>query len=371
MLREIYLESVKTDLREDLYQLALVETLEHHAEELRRRCTISGTVKSMFKSKYIKRDGIYIWGGVGRGKSFISAMFYKTIKIPHKQHFHFHSFMLEIHRTMQYIRDNNPSAPANHLMKLVVRKMLPHCKLLYLDELQINNIADAMIMERLFLALKYFNIFTIVTSNRKPSDLFLDGLNRDRFLPFIDNIQRRFEVFNLDGNLDYRSEKASHLTQIYFHPLNDATNKDLAAAIAQITDPAKLEELTIHTDDGRALRIMSCYGATAVFNFSELCDMPMGAADYMAICHHFKNIIIRNIPELVESDHNQALRFITLIDCLYESKTRLICSAATPMDEIYSGNRNHFEFARTISRLKEMQKPEYLAQSISHITCSD
>lgn len=364
MLQELYAQFIQTNhLKIDRHQLTLIDKLQSYINFLPRRFTMSGALVSLLKRYPKLPDGIYIYGGVGRGKSMVSNLFYRYVDIPYKKRFHFHKFMLEVHQTLQHIMDKKPDLSSRLLMQEVVRTVLSHCTLLYLDELQINNIADAMLIERLFKAFKHFNIFVLVTSNRQPNDLFSDDINRDRLIPFIKNIESHFDVFSLDGNLDYRSEKASHLSQTYFYPLNEGTNENMMHEVGQITHLNKLHEMTIKVEDGRTLKVMSAYGNTVVFNFSELCDIPLGAADYMAICHHFKNIVIKNIPQLFADDHNQALRFITLIDCIYESKARLICSAATEVDMIYNGTKNKFEFARTISRLKEMQKTEYLSQS--------
>lgn len=342
---------------QDARQLALINILEKYRIILKSK---RQRIARALKINILGAHGLYIWGGVGRGKSFIVDLFYKSVKSKHKKQFHFHIFMLSFHNTSQLVREQNASLSSEEIIKETVREILPECSLLYLDELQVNNIADAMIMKRLFRVMHMCGIFIIITSNRKPEDLFLDGLNREQFLLFINNLQENFDIFNLDGPLDYRYEKTISLKKTYFHPLNKKSIKEMDEAIRHLFEVDKMHEEVIPVDDERNIKVLRCCGHTAFFLFAELCDMPLWAADYNAICHHFKNLVITGIPKLRSEDHNQALRFITLIDCLYANKTRLICSAEVAIDNLYSGYKNKFEFDRTISRLHEMQSKSYL-----------
>jgi cell division protein ZapE len=357
---------IAMDLHPDQYQSDLIMQLDQWIEPIQNHESFSGRFLSAFGYSNITKDGLYIWGGVGRGKSIIASIFFETVQVKNKQRFHFHQFMILIHKALQNLRDTEPDLPGKKLMRRVIASMLPQCDLIFLDELQINNIADAMIVERLFKALARCGIFTVITSNRKPEELYQDGLNRERFIPFINRIINNFMVYHLDGNHDYRGDNASKLSETYFHPINSHSNNQLNKALSSITDPNKLSERHIFIDGKRELRVLACYGSTAAFNFSELCDMPLWAADYMAICQNFRNIIIKGIPKLSSVDHNQALRFITLIDCMYECKTRLICTAETSPEKIYSGKQHRFEFDRTISRLKEMHQTDYISYELNN-----
>lgn len=350
----------------DKYQTDLLNELELHRKNLENSRRMSVIIASTFKLFNRKKTGIYIWGGVGRGKSIIANTFYKNTSVASKRHFHFHQFMIDVHKTMWNIRERNKNLQSRRLMRHTVKTLLPHCNLLFLDELQINNIADLSILSSLFTTLKNFNIFTIITSNRKPSDLFLDSFNREMRSSLIKNIETNFQIFHLDGHLDYRSIKGAGLEKTFFHPLDIDTDKAIDSILNEITDPLKLSEKYISTED-RKVKIAQCCGNTAVFTFKELCDANLSASDYIAIAHEFKNIIIKNIPKMLNEDHNQALRFITLIDCLYENKSRLICSAETEIENLYNGKQHKFEFARTVSRLKEMSQEDYLFQKPEHI----
>lgn len=366
-MRETLYKSIKKlGIEPDSYQLHLLNSLEIYRKKLEDSRRLSKIISSTFKLFNRNKTGIYIWGGVGRGKSIIANTFYHTTSVARKRHFHFHKFMIDIHKTMWEIREKNNHLQSRYLMRHTVRSLLPHCNLLFLDELQINNIADLSILSSLFITLKHFNIFTVITSNRKPSDLFSDSFNKEMRSSLIKNIEKNFEVFYLSGHIDYRSLKGADLQKTFFQPLNEDTEKVIISIINQITDISKLSSRYISTAD-RKINILQCWGNTAVFTFKELCDANFAASDYISIAHEFKNIIIKNIPMMTDEDHNQALRFITLIDCLYERKSRLICSAATNIDNLYSGRQHQFEFARTISRLKEMSQEDYLFQKADHI----
>ena len=355
-LRDSYNNLVTKGHQFDPHQFELVCLLDEHRKKIISKNYIAKLLKKKTNPK-----GFYIWGGVGRGKSLIADLFYQSIETPYKQKLHFHSFMLSFHKAFKAIGEQHNLLSSAALIKKAVNLILPKCKLLFLDELQINNIADAMIMERLFKVISRNDIFTVITSNRPAGDLFLDGLNRERFLPFITMITNEFINYNLNGPTDYRYEQTISMEKMYFHPINDFTIAEMNNSIKHLFEFEKIHEQTLQVYKERSIKIERCCNSTAFFSFAELCDAPLGAADYNAICHHFKNIVITSIPQLVGDDHNQALRFITLVDCLYDNKTRLICSAAVSIDELYSGSKNRFEFARTISRLHEMQSKAYLS----------
>jgi cell division protein ZapE len=223
----------------------------------------------------------------------------------------------------------------------------------------VNNIVDAMIVGRLFKVLVEKGVFLVFTSNRAPQELFKDGLQRERFLPFIELIETRLFIYHLNSFQDYRLSKVPSLDKFYFHPLNEEAKLGLKQVIEMITGGKNLRAKNIFINKDRSLRVDRSYGRVAIFTFNELCQQPLGAMDYIAIAKNFDTLVIENVPKLNADNHNEALRFITLIDCLYEHSTRLILSAEVEVEKLYEGARNRFEFDRTISRLKEMQSIEY------------
>ncbi len=308
------------------------------------------------------RKGIYIWGDVGRGKSMILDLFYNNLKVNSKLSVHFHEFMLDFHKKLDALRsDVSHEDKKDHVTQLAAtigKKVIVIC----LDELQINNIADAMIVSRLFRNLLKSGTYVFFTSNREPEELFKDGLQRERFLPFIDLIKSDLEVFNLNNYCDYRLMKLYNLERSYFCPLSEMNDQKLTDVVTEITGRSILESRDIFVDFNHSIKVHKCYGNVAEFTFNELCEVPLGAVDYIALCKNFNTIVIRNIPILNADKHNEALRFITLIDCMYEHHTKLLCTAADFPEKLYELGRNQFEFKRTASRLNEMQTSEYFSR---------
>jgi cell division protein ZapE len=308
-----------------------------------------------------KFQGMYIWGDVGRGKSLMLNLFYERLGTKYKKRAHFHEFMLATHNVLEELRKNSKIKDhIKHYAKWLARRY----KVIILDELQINNIADAMIVSRLFTMLLNLKVFVFIASNRLPIDLFKDGLQRERFLPFIETIQNRTELFNLDNAIDYRLQNLK-LSGTFFTPINEDTENAVQKIIKQLTGGRPLHEQVIKVQDNHTITAFRSYGHMAVFSFNELCEVALGVLDYLALCSQFNLIIIKNIKKLVPSQHNELLRFITLIDCLYEKKIKIICLSDCTIDEIYEYGVHTFEFKRTISRLKEMNSKEYFLASIS------
>lgn len=351
-------------LQQDSNQLELVKIFQVYKEFL--ESNNQTLLRKIFSSLNVKQEptkkGVYIHGDVGRGKSMLMDLFYTHLNIKKKQRIHFHEFMLNFHSTLHKYRESTQNtASADDQVIIIAKQIASNNKVLCLDELQINNIADAMIVGRLFKAIIERGTFVVMTSNRPPQDLFKDGLQRERFLPFIDLIQNEFLTFHLDNSKDYRLEKVTSLKETYFWPLNHDTKVDISKIINELTGGKKLEPKELIIENNRIIKAERVYGKVAIFTFSELCEQPLGAIDYLKIAKAFNTIIIENIPKLNSNNHNEALRFITLIDCLYENHTFIICSAESPINELYIGNKNSFEFDRTISRIKEMRSKEYLS----------
>ncbi len=370
-LEEIYQALIEErGLENDSNQLQLIKTIDPYKNYLEERYNSTSLLKKFFRSLYpkqeVNKNGIYIYGDVGRGKSMIMDLFYNNLNLKKKQRIHFYQFMLDFHGALHaYLESNqNVNGDIDHVI-LLAEKIAGEVDVLCLDELQINNIADAMIVGRLFQALIENGTFIVITSNCAPDELFKDGLQRERFLPFIDITKEKLVIFHLNNFKDYRLSKLTSLEKSYFYPSNQESDnsEDFKEVIELIIGQNKLERKELTVDNNRILKLERVYRNVVVFTFNELCFMPLGTIDYVTIIRNFNTLIIEDIPQLGNDNHNEALRFITLIDCLYENHTRLICFAAAPVDQIYNGTKNQFEFKRTISRLKEMQSIEYITYS--------
>ncbi|MFT5538554.1 MAG: cell division protein ZapE [Alphaproteobacteria bacterium] len=317
--------------------------------------------------------GLYFYGGVGRGKSMLMDLFFDTVDVPNgaKRRVHFHEFMLEVHaRLHAWRRRTKDSKEADPLPKIAA-EVRESAMLLCFDEFQVTNIADAMILARLFENLLELGVVVVATSNRAPDALYKDGLQRDRFMPFIALLKERLDVVHLDGELDYRLRRLRDM-DVYFTPLNDAARVALDAAFRRLVDDEAGEgvapEPVTLVVQGRELWVPAAARGTARFTFEELCARPLGAADYLAIARVFHTLIIEQIPVLSPESRDRAARFVILIDVLYEHRVKLVCSAEAAPDALYPAGDGSFDFARTASRLIEMQTKEYKA--LTHIAGS-
>jgi cell division protein ZapE len=299
--------------------------------------------------------GLYLWGPVGRGKSMLMDLFFAAAPIEKKRRVHFHAFMLDVHNRMEQERRARSRQP----ILRVAEALASEAQLLCFDEFQVNDIADAMILERLFRALFDAGTVVVATSNRHPERLYENGLQRDRFLPFIALLQQRLNVVELDSGRDYRLARMIG-KPTYFHPLDAAAHRALEEAFDALTEgmPEHRETLTVMA---RPLEVPRAAGHTAWFSFAELCARPLSAVDYLALAERFAAIIVEGIPCLSPRERNEAQRFHILIDTLYEAHALLIASAEVPPDQIYVAGDGSFEFQRTVSRLHEMQSEDYIA----------
>jgi len=303
-------------------------------------------------------QGLYLFGAVGRGKSMLMDLFFETAPLPRKRRVHFHAFMLEVHDSLH--RQRQEGIEGNPLGPLAAR-IADAAWLLCFDEFHVSNIADAMLLGRLFAALFDLGVVVVATSNEAPGDLYKDGLQRERFLPFIALLQERLDVLELDGVIDYRRNRIQGMT-VYHHPLGPDATSALASAFARLTDDAAGAPTTLMAQ-GRTVAVPRAAKGVASFRFADLCEQPLGAADYLAIATHFHTVIVADIPRMTRDQRNEARRFMTLIDALYEHKTNLICSAAEPPDRLYVSGEGAKDFRRTASRLIEMQSSAYLARA--------
>jgi cell division protein ZapE len=307
--------------------------------------------------------GVYLWGGVGRGKSMLMDLFHETLAIPEKRRAHFHEFMLEVHQRLREARKAEEGDP----IPAVAAGLAENLRCLAFDEMVVNNSADAMIMSRLFRALICDQgVAVVTTSNRPPRDLYRDGLNREHFLPFIALIEKELDVLELNGPVDYRLERLGGM-ETWHTPLGDEATAQVREAFFRLTDYAPEDAAHVPSADldlggGRALHVPKSLKGVAVFSFKRLCGEPRGAADYLAIARNYHTVIVVGIPVIGAEMRNEAARFVTLIDALYEHNVKLLATAAAEPEDLYPAGDGRFEFERTVSRLKEMQSAEYMAQ---------
>ncbi len=347
------------ELRPDEDQRKAVAVLDRLVAQLERRP--SGFLSRLTGKKPPQARGVYMWGGVGRGKSMLMDLAFSAIAVEPKRRVHFHEFMLEVHERLRAERQSESGDPIPPVAKAIAAE----AKLLAFDEMVINNSADAMILSRLFAHLLAEGVTVITTSNRPPSDLYKGGLNRELFLPFIDLIQAEMDVVPLNGPTDYRLQRLGGFPTWYV-PNGPEATQALSRAFFRLTDypPEDRENVPfadIPVPGGRTLHVPKCLKGVAVFSFKRLCGEPRGAPDYLAIARRFHTVILVGIPKLGPEKRNEAARFVTLIDALYEHKVKLLAAADAQPAELYQSGDGSFEFERTASRLIEMQSAEYLA----------
>ena len=315
-----------------------------------------GLFAGLFAKPVAPPPGLYLWGGVGRGKSMLMDLFYEHTAIAQKRRVHFHAFMQEIHHGLHEARKRNVEDALVPVAEAITRDI----RLLAFDEMQITDITDAMIVGRLFEMLLAAGVVIVTTSNRPPEDLYKTGLNRALFLPFIAMLRDRLNVVELQSPNDYRQHRLTG-AQVYFHPAGRFP-REIAAIWQDLTGGAPGEPLRLAVN-GRTTVLPRYANGIGRASFWELCAKPLGPADYLAIAQAVRLLILEDIPQLSASNYNEAKRFVTLIDALYESKTKLICSAADEPERLYIEGTGSFEFERTASRLREMQSADWGADA--------
>ena len=349
------------EIRPDLDQAAAAKRLDALAGELEAPVR-PGLLARLTGAKPPVPRGVYLWGGVGRGKSMLMDLMYEHVAIPDKRRVHFHEFMLEVHERLAIERRKeagNPIAP-------VAAALAQDIRLLAFDEMVINNTADAMVLSRLFTDLLGHGLSIVATSNRPPGDLYQDGINRQLFVPFIDLLQARLDVLPLNGPTDYRRDRLGSTT-LWHVPNGPAATTALSAAFFRMTDYPPEDRAHVPADDipvagGRTLHVPKSLKGVAVFSFKRLCGEARGAADYLAIARRFHTVLIVGIPRLGPENRNEAARFVTLIDALYEHNVKLLAAADAAPEDLYREGDGRFEFERTVSRLNEMRSDDYLAR---------
>jgi cell division protein ZapE len=350
------------ELRPDPEQAAAADRLSALQAQLETPAQKPGLFARLTGKAAEAPRGIYMWGGVGRGKSMLMDLFHDCLDHPAKRRSHFHEFMIEVHARLRVARAEEKGDP----IPPVVAQLASEAQVLAFDEMVVNNSADAMIMSRLFTGLIAAGVTIVTTSNRAPTDLYKDGLNREHFLPFIALIGERLDVLPLNGPTDYRLERLTGV-QTWHTPNGPAATDATRQAFFQLTDypPEDSEHVpegSLDLGGGRTLRVPKSLKGVAVFSFKRLCGEARGASDYLAVARHYHTVILVGIPCLGPENRNEAARFVTLIDALYENKVKLIASADAAPQELYAKGDGRFEFDRTISRLMEMQSLDYLAK---------
>ncbi len=346
------------ELAPDAAQRGVLPALDRVTRELATAAPAPAAPKSRWLSRLIGNGasapaqavkGIYLWGGVGRGKSMLMDLVMEAAPIPQKRRVHFHEFMQEIQAALEAVRKTGQA----DAVRPVALDVAQRTRLLCFDEMQITDIADAMIVGRLFQVLFEEGVTIVTTSNRVPEDLYKNGLNRQLFLPFIQLIRDRMQVVELSSATDYRQNRDEG-GQVWFTPADAEARAQMDLLWDQITNCEIAQPLILEVK-GRKVELPRHCGRVARASFWDLCAKPLGPADYLAIAAAVDVLFLDGIPRLSMSNYNEAKRFVTLIDALYEAKVRLIASAADEPERLYAEGEGAFEFERTASRLREMR----------------
>jgi len=308
--------------------------------------------------------GIYMYGGVGRGKSMLMDLFYDCLPEDiTKQRVHFHGFMIDVHNYMHERResllmDGAVRQGVDEFLPLLAERIAEKSRVLCFDEFHVVDVADAMILGRLFTALFDRGVIVVATSNWEPDRLYEGGLQRDRFEPFIALMKKRMTVFHLDSETDYRRRTLAK-AGTYFTPISSVTEKELDALFVELTDYALPRSETLEVK-GRKIEVACVARNVARFSFAQLCEQPLGAEDYIKIASSYSTVFLEGIPKMGYDRRNEIKRLMNLIDALYEAGTHVVISAEVQPDMLYHGHDHSFEFDRTVSRLIEMQSENYL-----------
>ncbi|MEN2495006.1 MAG: Cell division protein ZapE [Hyphomicrobiaceae bacterium hypho_1] len=354
MLKLYNVRVANGELQHDNAQKLAAERLDTLATQLESWLKSQTSIRHLLGQTKPAPNGLYIHGSVGRGKTMLMDMFYESVSFKHKHRSHFHEFMVDVHERIGKARKTIEADP----ILRVAKQISTQAKLLCFDEFHVTDIADAMILGRLFKVLFKEDVIVVTTSNSHPYELYRNGLNRQLFLPFIDLITSKMDIIDLSIDKDFRMEKLAG-RRIYFSPLNDDTNKNMDALWVELTNGAANKSRLIEVK-GRLIEVKRTAKGGARFHFNELCSTPLGSADYIALAQAFHTIMIDAIPILTPARRNEARRFINLIDTLYDNKIRFVASSEAEPSKIYPLGHGSDLFKRTVSRLIEMSSETYL-----------
>jgi cell division protein ZapE len=343
------------EIEPDAAQSALAMRLDRFEGELADYQKKRSTLSRLFGKEPAPPKGLYVWGSVGRGKTMLMDLFFEETAFAPKRRAHFHEFMADVHDRIALARAEVPGDPIPHVARAIAKE----ARLLCFDEMHITDIADAMILGRLFAGLFAAGTVVVATSNAKPSDLYKNGLNRQLFLPFIGLLTAHMEVIELKAEKDFRLDKLSG-AKLYFYPADAAASAALDAHWQRLTGnhPGKPQTIEVK---GRNVVVPMASMGVARFAFDDLCNKPLGANDYLHIAHAFHTVIVDGIPLLTPDRRDIARRFINLVDAFYDNRICLIASAAAEPDALYPKGDGSDLFQRTASRLTEMRSEAYLA----------
>ena len=351
----------KNDWSVDPDQLHAMQALQEMSDHLLKDDKPSFFPRKLFSRNEKRKDrqGVYMFGDVGRGKSFVMDLFFDHVPIQKKTRQHFYQFMADVHDHMHEQRQASAKKTRIDMNLLkVAQDISKNTKLLCFDEMFVEDVADAMLLGRLFTALFEAGVYIVMTSNIHPDDLYKEGLQRDRFIPFIELLKHKMNVVPFDGDMDYRLENVRDCKR-YLYPADAQANERMRKLFLQLSDgqvgrPYDLEVKKRHVTLPHAAK------SVVMVSFTKLCSEALGAGDYLALADRFSTLILLDIPKLDDKHRNDVRRFMTLIDTLYESGTAFFATAALPYTEIYTGKTYKEPFARTVSRLAEMQSADYL-----------
>ena len=352
---DLKLDDFKADPAQKNAVMCLQKLYENLLGQEQNKSGLLTSLKSLFKIKSSPQiTGLYFWGGVGRGKTYLVDSFYECLPFEHKLRVHFHRFMQNIHKELKQF--NNVEEP----LTIIADRLSEDIRVLCLDEFHVADITDAMLLAGLLKALFERGVILVTTSNQHPDQLYQGGLQRERFLPAIALLKKYTEVVNVDSGIDYRLEFLDH-AEIYHSPLDDIADTILDDDFVHLS-PDTGSKNAILEIEGRPIQTVRCGDGVVWFDFMALCDGPRGPADYIEIARQFQTVLLAKIPIMNDQDNDIAKRFVTLVDEFYDRNVKLIITAETTADGLYTGSRLAETFKRTISRLEEMRTHDYLAK---------
>lgn len=345
----------------DPAQLRAIEALERCAAEWAHFKQRRSNPLKKFINRLPIPLGVYMYGGVGRGKSFLMDCFFNAVPLRRKTRLHFHEFMREIHRELVDLQGTvNP-------IDVLGQRMAKRYRLICFDEFHVADVTDAMILHRVLVAMQKYGIGMVTTSNFHPDGLYPDGLHRDRILPAIELLKQGMEVINVDNGTDYR-RRVLEQVELYHCPLDDAADRAIESAFERLAE-AHDEDPVLHIE-AREIRAVRKAGGVVWFDFRTLCGGPRSQNDYLELATQFHTVLLSNVPHMPVNMASEARRFTWLVDVLYDRRVKLILSAAVPAEALYTEGPLSHEFPRTVSRLNEMQSAEYLAQERRDVNTS-